>query len=76
MSVTRRNTFDLFDEEAELLSTSEGRSAHKKKRRRKRTSVESLLSQAHPVAGESRPAAELQKHEVRPDMLSVAWHAH
>ena len=67
MSVVRRNTFDLFDEESDLLSTSKAKTTQKKKRRKRRTSVESSVSQSSQRRAESQPTADHEKHEVGPE---------
>lgn len=52
MSVVRRNTFDIFDEEADLLSTREGKTAHNKRRRKKRPpSTNHRAAESPPIAG-------------------------
>lgn len=67
MSVVRRNTFDLFDEEADLLFSSEAKTPQKKKRRKKRTSIESSVIHGSQKAVVSHPAADNEKHEVGPE---------
>ena len=68
MSVARRNTFDLFDEEADLLSTSEAKAAQKKKRRKRKPSLEHSENQTSQVAAKGQPTGDDEKHEVGPDM--------
>ena len=68
MSVARRNTFDLFDEEAELLSTSEAKTAQKKKRRKRKPSLECSENSASQIVAERLPAENNDEHEVGPDM--------
>ena len=68
MSVARRNTFDLFDEEADLLTTSEAKTAQKKKRRKRKPSLEYSENQISQVAAGRGHTEDGDEHEVGPDM--------
>ena len=76
MSVTRRNTFDLFDEEEDLHSSSETKFAQKKKRRKKKTSIDTSLRDASQDAADRVPANDHRRHEVCLETWSTTGHAH
>jgi len=67
MSVTRRNTFDIFDEsqeEPDLYVNSGAKTAQKKKRRKKTTPVEPSIQENDQAAAEIPSQFDRLTHEV------------